>query len=250
MKKCLVNPQFESLRSYLVDIPKLMLQGGKTLYHKRNLIKELVAPNGMHINVKRYQQPFFLNNLIYSTSIRKPKGLRAFEYPFILAEKGISTPESVAYIEERHWGLLKYCYFISVQAQGYNTIYWLGNATPEACEDMAPALAAFTAYMHEKGVLHKDFSPGNILYKVENGKYDFTIVDINRMYFGQVDMKTGCRNFSRLWGPKQFIIQTVREYARIRGFNPDECERLALQYRAEFWKRYQKKHPVEFNLEL
>ena len=115
---------------------------------------------------------------------------------------------------------------------------------------MAPALAAFTAYMHEKGVLHKDFSPGNILYKVENGKYDFTIVDINRMYFGQVDMKTGCRNFSRLWGPKQFIIQTVREYARIRGFNPDECERLALQYRAEFWKRYQKKHPVEFNLEL
>lgn len=250
MKKILVNPKYEALRSYIESIPQRMLQEGTILYNKRNFIKELVTPDGLHINVKRYRKPFLLNNIIYSTGIRKPKGLRAYEYPFILEKKGISTPEAIAYIEDRQLGLLQHCYFISMQAQGYNTIYALGNAKEGTYEALAEALGNFTAEMHKKKVLHKDYSPGNILYKVENGVYQFTIVDINRMQFGPVDMQTGCKSFARLWGPKRFIILMVEAYARARGFDVETCVRVALEARSRFWRAYRKKHPVEFDLEL
>lgn len=249
MRKILVNPKYEALRSYLESIPERMLQEGNVLYNRRNLIKELVTPDGLHINVKRYHKPF-LNCIVYSAGIRKPKGLRAYEYPFILEGKGICTPEAIAYIEDRKWGLLQHSYFISIQAQGYSTLYDVGNAKDGTYELLAEALGAFTADMHKKKVLHKDYSPGNILYKVEDDTYHFTIVDINRMRFGPVDMQTGCSNFARLWGPKRFIILMVEEYARQRGFNTEECVKVALNERSNFWQAYQKRHPVEFDLEL
>lgn len=250
MRNIIVNPAYEYLRDYLQEIPERMLYEGTILYNKRNFIKELVTSDGLHINVKRYHKPFFINNIIYSTGLRKPKGQRAFEYPFILERKGIDTPKAIAYIEDRKWGLLQYSYFISIQAQGYKTLYEIGNAKEGTYEELAEELGAFTAKMHEKDVLHKDFSPGNILYKVEGKTYLFTIVDINRMQFGSVNMQQGCRNFARLWGPKRFIILAVESYARSRGFNVDTCVNIALQERYRFWKAYQKKHPIEFNLEL
>jgi len=250
MKKILVNPKYEALRSYIEGIPERMLHEGTILYNKRNLIKELVTPDGLHINVKRYHKPFSINKIVYSTGMRKPKGQRAFEYPFILEKKGISTPEAIAYIEERRLELLQYSYFISVQAEGYQTLYGVGNAKEGTYEELAEALGTFTAEMHKKKVLHKDYSPGNILYKVENGIYQFTIVDINRMAFGAVDMHTGCQSFARLWGPKRFIILMVEAYARERGFDAEVCVKLALEERKRFWNSYRKKHPVEFDLEL
>ncbi|MBO7418512.1 MAG: aminoglycoside phosphotransferase [Bacteroidaceae bacterium] len=250
MNNLLVNPKYEALRSYLESIPERMLYEGTTLYQKRNLIKELVTPDGLHINVKRYHKPFIINAIVYSTGIRKPKGQRAYEYPLILANKGINTPEPIAYIEERKMGLLQFSYFISIQAQGYKTLYEVGNAKEGTYEALAGALGVFTAEMHKKEVLHKDYSPGNILYKVEHDNYLFTIVDINRMQFGPVDQRTGCQNFARLWGPKRFIILMVEAYARHRGFNVETCVEVALEERRRFWRNYQKKHSVGFDLEL
>ena len=250
MRKIIVNPAYEYLGDYLQEIPERMLHEGTILYNKRNFIKELITSDGLHINVKRYHKPFFINNIIYSTGLRKPKGQRAFEYPFILERKGIDTPKAIAYIEDRKWGLLQYSYFVSIQAQGYKTLYEIGNAKDGSYEELAEALGSFTADMHKKSVLHKDYSPGNLLYKVEGGTYLFTIVDINRMQFGSVNMQQGCQNFARLWGPKRFIILAVEAYARSRGFDVDACVNIALQERSRFWKAYQKKHPIEFNLEL
>ena len=76
------------------------------------------------------------------------------------------------------------------------------------------------------------------------------IVDINRMYLGPVSMVLGCSNFARLWGPKEFIILTVREYAKRRGFDPDESVSIALKARRRFWTHFKKRHKVKFPLEL
>ena len=250
MKKILINPKYEALRSYIESIPERMLEEGTILYNKRNLIKELVTPDGLHINVKRYHKPFIINSIVYSTGIRKPKGQRAYEYPFILEQKDINTPEAIAYIEDRKWGLLQYSYFISIQAQGYDTLYGVGNAKEGTYEALAEALGKFTAKLHQMEVLHKDYSPGNILYKVEKGTYQFTIVDINRMQFGRVNLETGCGNFARLWGPKRFIILTVEAYARSRGFDVGTSVHMALEARRKFWRTYLKKHSVDFEVEL
>lgn len=250
-RKIIVSPKFESIREYVASIPDRFEKEGETIYLKRNHIKVMTAPDGTNINVKRYRVPGGINRYVYSSGIRKPKGERAYLYPQRLLERGIDTPEPVAYIEERCCGLLGYSYFVSVQCDYPHTMYELGNAREGEYEDIAVAFARFTADMHERGVLHLDYSPGNILYDRDNdGTYRFSVVDINRMRFGDVDMKRGAAAFRRIWGPKRFFVMVVAEYARSRGFNEAETVTYALKERARFWECYRKKHPVEFDLEL
>lgn len=250
-RKIIVNPKFGCLREYVESIPRIFETEGETIYHKRNHIKVMKAPDGTVVNVKRYQVPRGINRYVYSLGIRKPKGERAYLYPQRLLEKGIETPEPIAYIEERSAGLLEHCYFISVQSPYAHTMYELGNAKAGEYEDIANAFALFTARMHEREVLHLDYSPGNILFdRLDDGTYRFSLVDTNRMYFGPVDMKKGVSAFKRIWGSKRFVIQAVRQYADCRGYDADRAVAYALKVRSNFWKRYSRKHPVEFKLEL
>ena len=161
------------------------------------------------------------------------------------------TPEPVAYLEERHGGLLGLSFFISVQCPYAHRLYEVNEMAPEQYEPLAKALALFTAHMHDQQVLHCDYSPGNILWdRKADGAYCFSIVDINRMRFGAVTMVAGCKSFARLWGPKRFIQLLVEEYARLRGFDPQVCVETTMQARRRFWTHYQKKREMEFKLEL
>jgi len=53
--------------------------------------------------------------------------------------------------------------------------------------------------------MHRDYSPGNILFDKIDGEYHFMLVDINRMSFGKISIDMGCANFARLWGQKAFF---------------------------------------------
>ena len=252
-RKISINPRYEHLREFIAQLPAIMDEGGIYIYGgRRNLIKCFEAPDGMQINVKRFKKPNFLNNIIYSTGIRKPKGIRAFTYPERLLSKGIETPEAVAYIEDRSViGLLQQSYFISLQCPYRHLLYELGDATPDVYEPIAKSLARYVAYMHDQEVLHLDFSPGNVLWDQDvDGTYHFSIVDINRMRFGVVDMENGCKSFCRLWGPKRFIQLLVEVYARERHFDLDTCVDITMKARVNFWQHYQKKREIEFKLEL
>lgn len=246
-----INPKYEYLREFITNIPLAFEQEGSEIYHLRNVIKTITAPDGKVINVKRYHIPHGPNRLIYSYGLRKPKGQRAFSYAPILLEKGILTPEPIALIEERNaLGLLGYSYFISEQMDWGHTYYDFGNAVPGEYEEAAIALARYAANMHCKEVLHKDFTPGNVLWKKDNDGYHLAIVDINRMYFGPVDIKRGLLNLKKFWGPKAFTEILVREYASCRHFNADAALAIVMPARAKFWLNYQKKHEVPFKLEL
>lgn len=251
MRRILFNEKYNGIRTYIETIPQIMDTEGTYIYGgRRNLIKMFTAPDGTQLNVKRFKKPSLLNNIIYSTGLRKPKGLRAFTYPQILISKGIETPEAVAYIEDRCFGLLRHSYLVSLQCPYKHLLYEVGDAKEGTYEHLAEAIAALAAKMHNANLMHLDFSPGNILWEKEGEEYRFSIVDINRMYFGPVTMEQGCRNFIRLWGPKKFISIIAREYARLRGFSPDECEAVTMLHRKRFWKRYMKKREIEFKLEL
>lgn len=250
-RKIIMNPRFEGMREYVESIPQIFDTEGKTIYHKRNHIKVMTAPDGTKVNVKRYQVPHGVNRYVYSLGIRKPKGLRAFLYPQRLLDRGIETPEPIAYIEDRRNGLLGHCYFISVQSPYRHIMYELGDAREGEYEEMAKAFGKFTARMHDRQVLHLDYSPGNILFdRREDGTYRFSLVDTNRMHFGPVDMHKGVSALKRIWGPKRFFTMVVRQYADSRGYDADRAVAYALKVRSYFWKRYQRKHPVEFKLEL
>ena len=45
--------------------------------------------------------------------------------------------------------------------------------------------------------MHRDYSPGNILFDKIDGEYHFMLVDINRMSFGKISIDMGCANFAR-----------------------------------------------------
>ena len=246
----IINSRYNAQRDFLMRIPETLESQGEIIKDDRNLIKRLVMPNGLAINVKRYHAPRYLNIPIYSFALRKPKGQRAYEYARKLLSKGINTPEPIAYLEERHAHLLGLSYFISAQCPYRHDFYELGVAPTTLYEPLVKPFAQFVAHIHDQEVVHLDFSPGNILWEETDGEYQFTIVDINRMYFGPVDIDRGCANFARLWGPKRFIIMVVREYACLRHFDPDEAERIALAHHTAFWTRFARRHTIKFHLEL
>ena len=249
-KSMLINPKYEHLREWLEQLPENFEQLGEVIYDKRNQLRVITAPDGTLVNAKRYCIPHAVNRVVYSLGIRQPKGQRAFLYPARLLERGIDTPEPIAYIERRTCGLLGLSYFISVQSPLKHTFFEFSQAQEGSYEEIAETLGRFVAMMHDRGVLHLDLSPGNILWDKDEQGYHFAVVDINRMRFGPVSMADGARSFARLWGPKRFIQLLVEEYARQRGFDPAACLDIAMKARAAFWRRYQKKREMEFKLEL
>ncbi len=249
--KIRINDKYEYLREYIESIPDIFEREGEVVYEDRNLIKNLTAPDGTCLNVKRFCPPRGINKYVYSFGIRKPKGVRAYIYPERLLAKGVPTPIPVAYIEQRRCGILSYCYFISLRCPYEHRMFDVGDAPEGTYEELAVAFARFTADMHQKEVMHLDYSPGNILYRQNvDGSFEFSIVDINRMHFGKVGREQGLLNFKRLWGPKRFFIMMIEEYARVRGYDVAEAVEFTLAARAKFWKWFSKKHGIYFKLEL
>jgi len=246
----LINRKYDHLREWLERLPEDFERLGEVIYDRRNQLRVIKAPDGTLVNAKRYGIPHAVNRLAYSLGIRQPKGLRAYTYPTRLLERGIETPEPIAYIEQRHCGLLGVSYFVSVQSPLQHMMYEWGDAPEGSYEEMAMALGRFTARMHDREVLHLDYSPGNILWDRDDEGYHFAVVDINRMRFGKVDIKDGCAALRRLWGPKRFIELIARSYAQARGLDEEQAVHLTMQARAAFWTRYSRRHPVKFRLEL
>lgn len=244
----IINPAYEYLRGFIESLPVRFENEGETIYASRNIIKVMSA-DGLELNVKRYGIPAFFNRIIYSL-FRTPKGKRAYIYPQRLLSKGFETPTPVAYIEQKVGGVIGHSYFISLQVPYRRKFYEFGDADVNTCRDIVIAFARYTAALHEAGIMHKDYSPGNILFDELDGVWHFSLVDINRMYFGEVSVKKGCANFARLWGQKAFFTLLAQEYAIARGADREQCVEWVLAYRKRFWKAFQRRHSFGFHLDL
>lgn len=241
-----ISPRYSSLRPFIESLPSRMEHEGETIHNGRNLIKVFTTPDGLRLNVKRYHAPRFVNALVYSFGLRKPKGRRAFDYPTLLLNAGIETPEAVAYIEDRSMGLLKESYFVSIQCPYPNRFYEVLSMDESLFVPLAEAFACFTARMHEARMMHRDYSPGNILWRRDSdGAFHFSVVDINRMYFGEVSLQQGCANFARMWGCKKFFDTIARTYAHERNMDEATCLSTVWEERMRFWRRYTRKHKME-----
>ena len=252
MKTTLIlNPRYAHLEAFARDIPQRFEQEGTVIYRGHNLIKTFQLPDGTTLNVKRFRRPTGINLLVYSTGLRKPKGRRAYQYAGLLRERGIGTPDVIALVEQRSWlGLLGYSYLITIQVDYPHDLYEMGDARKGQYERLGMAVGAFAARLHRSQVLHKDFTPGNILWREEAGQYHFMLVDINRMAFGPVNREQGLGSLCRLWGPKDFTRIIVTTYAQDMGYDTDEAVAYVMQKRASFWRRYGRKHKIKFKLEL
>jgi hypothetical protein len=246
MKKVVIHPDYAFCADFINRIPEVFYAGGETIYKSRNEIK-VFEVNGIKINVKQYKVPIFINRIIY-TFFRMTKAHRAYNYAFKLLDIGIDTHFPIAYIHFKKTGLIHRCYFISLQPPYPRDMYEFGKDSLTGRESIIRSLAHYAAKLHDAGIYHKDFSPGNILFQQTEDEVKFLLVDINRMQFGPVSIKKGCANFARLWGSKEMFTLIAKEYAVARNADPDECNHWVFYYRKRQWKKFARKYEIPFDV--
>ncbi len=213
------TPLLENLQRYFEN-------SGQTLHKARNEIR-VVDYEGEFYSVKAFKVPHLLNRFIY-TFFRDSKAKKSYDYSLKIAP---FVPKAIGYIEEFERGLLAKSYFVSEYFDYDLTIRepLLQRNYPEK-EAIFRAFAHFTFTLHEAGILHADYSPGNILIKEEETGYLFKIVDINRMVFKTPTFRERIKNFAKLWAKDEDLTLILKEYARLCGYKPGDVIRQGLAY--------------------
>lgn len=218
-----MNIRYESLEPYrflnasFESIREIFSEDNHSIHKARNELK-IIELAGVKTVVKSFKVPHFLNRVVY-TYFRKSKAYKSYHNALRLQELGISTPQPIALIEFFESGLLADSYFVS---EYFEYDFTIRTPLLEPLEDREAIFTAFAAYtydLHQKGVWHLDYSPGNILIKRTDGDYQFSIVDINRMDFRTITPLEGCENFNKLWAYDDEIEIMGREYARLSGLD-------------------------------
>ncbi len=233
--KLIYQPKFEYLKKQLQSIPAEFESSGELIYQARNQLKKYSFENEQFV-VKSFKRPHIFNRVAY-TFLRKSKAKRSYEYSLILHKLNIQTPEAVAYIELKKGGWLSKSYFINKYEAEYSHIreQMSGNNIPEG---FIASLALFVSDMHAKGVLHKDLSPGNILFKKSAKGFDFKVVDINRMNFNKnLTMAERCKCFNRITDNEFILKEIALAYSKLNNFPQKETWDAMLKYNNDFFKR-------------
>lgn len=181
--RLLLNPDYAHLRDFVLALPdgfeQMPCEG--VLRCIRNDVR-LIRVEGELMVVKSFARPPVLNRLVYG-ALRASKAERAYTHALRLAELGIGTPVPVAALNVRRWGVLHRSFFVS-QYSDYRPIDQLDSYPNAEAEPLIDALTDFLIRLHDRGVVHHDLNISNILHKrLDDGRYDFQVVDINRMEF-------------------------------------------------------------------
>ena len=236
--KSIVHPLYKNLIPEIEKVTTNFSSFGNLIYEGRNLLRHGNI-GGQDSVVKSFKPPHLINRIAYSF-FRQSKAARSYLYALKLKEKGVNTPSPIAYIEEYNNGLLYHSYYISFYSTYSRNMreFWF---TPEIGDRLPilQAFARFTARMHEAAIMHIDYSAGNILFEEKNGEADFMLVDVNRMYFGQVNEEMGYHNFARLWLPDDTYAVIAAEYARARGYDERHAVDRVRYYKNKFMSKKQ-----------
>jgi len=220
---------------------------------ERNTIKK-VTINGVDLNIKSFKIPHIINSIVYSI-FRKSKANRSYFYANKLLSLDINTPIPIAYFEFSKFIFLRNSYYISINLD-YLLLYrdLVMNESYLDYDNILRQFTQFTFKLHEKGVNFLDHSPGNTLItknpKID--KYEFYLVDLNRMKFHKMDYSERIKNFAKLTHKKSMVKIMANEYAKLinidearvfndmwgetEAFQKKYYDKIALKRRVFFWK--------------
>lgn len=197
-----------------------------SIHKARNEIKVINYENQEYV-IKSFKVPHLLNKIVY-TFFRDSKAKKSYENSIKIIN---FVPKPIGYIEFTKLGLMHDSYFISE-----NFIYDFTIREPlldvnfEKKEEIFKQFALFTYQLHEQGIYHLDYSPGNILIKQEKNTYTFKIVDINRMQFKPLTIEERLKNFAKLWAKDEDLKLIIKAYVQLIQKNEDDCIEKALYY--------------------
>lgn len=213
---------------------------------KRNKIK-LFELDEKTINIKSFKIPNFYNKVIYKY-FRKSKAKRSYEFAVKLLENKIGTPQPIAYSEEFSIFGLENSYYISEHLQADLTFRELVEMPDYPNNEIIlRQFIQFSFQLHEKGIEFLDHSPGNTLIKkVGESKYDFFLVDLNRMNFhSKMSFDNRMKNLSRLTPKKEMIAIMSDEYAKLYLKSVEEVNDKMWYFTNKFQEKYWRKRRMK-----
>lgn len=235
--KVVIDHKFNNLTDFISEIPALMDKGeGEVIYDKRNKVVKFQC-QGQTLLVKRYKNVNAIQQVVY-TFFRRTKAERAYLFAQIYANRGIDTPQRVAYMERKRRNLFLTGYFVSLEVEGIEA-HLLLREVKDYDPTLAEAVAKQVVHMHSRGVLHGDLNLSNFLCRTETDGYHFTMIDTNRSKFcdGFPTDEQCLKNMVRLTHRRDLYEDIVRRYARLRGWNGDITAKKALDLLDHFEKR-------------
>lgn len=246
-----INERDTDLKGFVLSLPRTFdsLQG-EVMRDARNTVK-CCEINGRRIVIKRYGRLTAFNRLVYGT-IRRSKSKRAYLYAQRLLRMGFNTPAPIASYDVRRRGLLDKSYFVCEYTDyiPLNTVMGGDIIKPEVRE-VLNAFVEYAVRLHNAGIMHRDFNTGNILFKKIDGRYDFTLIDINRMYFRRkLKARERLENMERLTCDGVTYMYILSEYTK---HYPTDVSRFELwgavkRLSFDYWRAFLKvvKKPVKF----
>ena len=205
----------ERTKDFIINIKNYFNQdSNKTLFHKRNTIK-IIMFEGKEYVVKSFKIPHLLNQIVYRF-FRDSKARRSFDNSRRLEKLGVNTPQPIGYVEFPTRFLFKESFYISDFFDYDFEIRAVFNDKDfKDRETILTKFIEFTYKLHNKKVYHIDYSPGNILVKKITYGYTFSIIDVNRMKFIELDDELRMKSLAKLTNDIEDNEFMVKAYANI-----------------------------------
>ena len=246
-----VNPLYDKVKKLILNsILNSNNSGEIFIKGNRNTIKLFQIEEKIY-NIKSFKSPNLVNKIAYRY-FRKSKAKRSFEFATLLIEKGIGTPNPIAFYENFDLIGLKDSYYVCEHLNSDLTYRELVETNYPDAENILRQFTQFTFDMHQKGIEFLDHSPGNTLIKNEgNGVYSFYLVDLNRMKFHkELNFHTRMKNLSKIT-PKENMVQIMsNEYAKISGLEEKMVFSTMWQLTQDFQFRFYRKKRLKKKLKF
>ena len=222
-----------SFYDFILNIKKYFNdEKNKILFNQRNIIK-LISYKEKKYVIKSFKIPHLLNKLVYKF-IRASKAKRSYLNSIKLIELNINTPKPIGYVEYSSILLFKDSYYISeFFPYDFEIRDVLSSNKFENRNIILDRFVEFSYDLHNKGVYHIDYSPGNVLIKKEDNEYIYSIIDVNRMKFINFTNKLRMKNLSRFSTSKDDLEYISKKYAEISSINENFCIKYLNKYHNE-----------------
>ena len=240
-QKIITSPAWHDCYDAIVTALESFDTQGETLHDQRNVVKRAQL-NGQDVVIKSFRVPAAIQSVIYA-SFRKSKARRSFENASRLLSLGVSTPEPIAWVEEKSGARLGRSYYIcryQPHAQSMADILKPYDAS-DASQRTLVAFTEFTFQLHQKNILHIDHNSGNTLISKDGDAHSFSLIDINRMRFMPLNLRQRMNNFVRLSDDAEVLQIIAHSYARVAGYQPTITATLLFALKKQHLRRIEKK---------
>jgi len=188
------------------------------LFDKRNVIKIIEFENIKYV-VKSFKIPHIINKIVYNF-FRDSKAKRSYENSLRLIELDVNTPKPIGFSEYKTFFFFKDSFYISEFFDyDFEIRDVFNDSTFSQRKIILEKFVEYSYSIHNKGIYHIDYSPGNILVKKFDDEYVFFIIDVNRMQFLEFDVDLRMKSMSKLTANLEDTNFIAKHYASISGID-------------------------------